>query len=205
MLGGKGLKNFRTIELVLAAMFVALMAIGANITSWAPFLQVAGVPLSMQPFFAILAGLLLGSRLGATSMLVYLLVGIAGAPVFASFKSGIGVITGGTGGFILSYIATAYIVGKIVEKKKNPQLPAFLLASFVGIFLIYFIGTNYMYFALNIWLEIEMGYGQAWQVMTWFSVKDVIFTIIGAFIAPRLYKALQKTNAMKQLNKNISA
>ncbi len=71
------MRRFHVLDLALAAMFVALMAIGANIVSWAPFLQVAGVPLSMQPFFAILAGLLLGSRLGALSMTVYMLVGVA--------------------------------------------------------------------------------------------------------------------------------
>ena len=75
------MRRFHVLDLALAAMFVALMAIGANIVSWAPFLQVAGIPLSMQPFFAILAGLLLGSRLGALSMTVYMLVGAAGAPI----------------------------------------------------------------------------------------------------------------------------
>ncbi len=65
------MRRLHVLDLALAAMFVALMAIGANIVSWAPFLQVAGIPLSMQPFFAILAGLLLGSRLGALSMTVY--------------------------------------------------------------------------------------------------------------------------------------
>ena len=68
------MRRLHVLDLALAAMFVALMAIGANIVSWAPFLQVAGIPLSMQPFFAILAGLLLGSRLGALSMTVYMLV-----------------------------------------------------------------------------------------------------------------------------------
>ena len=81
-------KRFRTLDLTLAGMFAALMAIGANITSWAPFLQVGGVPLSLQPFFVILAGLLLGSRMGSISMIVYVLIGIAGAPVFAQFKAG---------------------------------------------------------------------------------------------------------------------
>ena len=49
------MRRFHVLDLALVAMF-ALMAIGANIVSWAPFLQVAGIPLSMQPFFAILAG-----------------------------------------------------------------------------------------------------------------------------------------------------
>ncbi|WP_416828562.1 biotin transporter BioY [Ectobacillus polymachus] len=184
------MRKFRTLDMTLAAMFVALMAIGANITSWAPFLQVGGIPLSMQPFFAILAGLLLGSRLGATSMIVYMLVGIAGAPVFANFSGGIGTLFKLSGGFILAYIVVAYVVGKIVESKKDPQFSTFLIASLVGIVLIYLIGTNYMYLAAKAWLALPLTYAAVWKTMTWFMVKDLVFTIIGAVIAPRIYQSV---------------
>ncbi len=113
------MRRFHVLDLALAAMFVALMAIGANIVSWAPFLQVAGIPLSMQPFFAILAGLLLGSRLGALSMTVYMLVGLAGAPIFANFKVGFGALLDPTGGFIIAFIIVAYVSGKLVEQKRK--------------------------------------------------------------------------------------
>ncbi|MFE7063307.1 biotin transporter BioY [Sutcliffiella sp. NPDC057660] len=186
-------RRMKTLDITYAAMFVALMAIGANITSWAPFLEVAGIPLSMQPFFCILAGILLGSRLGAISMFVYLLVGIAGAPVFAQFGSGMGAVLGGSGGFILSYIVTAFVVGLIVEKNEKPGLAAFMTASFVGIILIYVIGTTYMWFIVNNVAEGNMSYKAAWGIMAWFSVKDLVFTIICAMIAPRLYHALNKT------------
>lgn len=116
------MRRFHVLDLALAAMFVALMAIGANIVSWAPFLQVAGIPLSMQPFFAILAGLLLGSRLGALSMTVYMLVGVAGAPIFANFKAGFGALLDPTGGFIIAFIIVAYVSGKLVEQKEKTNI-----------------------------------------------------------------------------------
>lgn len=184
--------RFRVYDLALAGMFAALMAIGANLTSWLPFLQVAGVPLSMAPFFAVLAGLLLGSRMGALSMIVYALIGAAGAPVFASFKGGFNILIGSTGGFILSYIAAAYIAGKIIEMKKQPGLPQFFAASFAGIAAIYFIGTTYMYFAVNYLVHAKMTYAGAWQIMAWFMVKDIAFTVLAAFIAPRIYYAVSK-------------
>ncbi|HZH58748.1 MAG TPA: biotin transporter BioY [Metabacillus sp.] len=193
-------RKLTTYDISLVGMFAALMAIGANITSWAPFLQVAGVPLSMQPFFCILAGLLLGSRLGALSMTIYALVGIAGAPVFAQFSGGISVLFQSTGGFILSYIVTAYAVGKILELSKEKKLFAFLSASFVGITLIYIIGTTYMWLALNVWMNAPMSYGAAWGIMAWFIVKDVAFTILGALLAPRIYFAVTKAT-----NKRIAA
>ena len=193
-------RKLTTYDISLVGMFAALMAIGANITSWAPFLQVAGVPLSMQPFFCILAGLLLGSRLGALSMTIYALVGIAGAPVFAQFSGGISVIFQSTGGFILSYIVAAYAVGKILEVSKEKKLNVFILASFVGITVIYFVGTTYMWLALNVWMNAPMSYGAAWGVMAWFIVKDVAFTILGALLAPRIYFAVTKA-----ANKRIAA
>jgi len=190
-------KKLTTYDLALVGMFAALMAIGANITSWAPFLEVAGVPLSMQPFFCILAGLLLGSRLGALSMTVYALVGIAGAPVFAQFSGGIGVIFGSTGGFIISYIVAAYAAGKVIEFSKEKKLPTFMTASFVGISLIYLVGTTYMWLALNVWINAPMSYGAAWAIMAWFIVKDVAFTVLGAFIAPRIYFAVSKATSKR--------
>ncbi|WP_273130412.1 biotin transporter BioY [Metabacillus sp. HB246100] len=191
------MKKLSTYDIALVGMFAALMAIGANITSWAPFLEIAGVPLSMQPFFCILAGLLLGSRLGALSMVVYALVGIAGAPVFAQFSGGIGVIFGSTGGFILSYIVAAYVVGKIMEANKEKAYSTFYIASFAGITTIYLVGTTYMWLALNVWINAPMSYGAAWVVMAWFIVKDVAFTILGASIAPRIYKSVTKATSKR--------
>ncbi|QFT90431.1 Biotin transporter BioY [Bacillus sp. THAF10] len=186
-------RSFSALDITYSAMFVALMAIGANIVSWVPFLQIGSVPLSMQPFFCVLAGILLGSRLGAVSMIVYLLVGIAGAPVFAGFGSGFGSIVGPTGGFLLSYVVTAFVAGLIVEKAEKPQLVTFMTASFAGIVLIYFIGTNYMYFILNYVMEVGMSYGAAWMTMAWFSLKDFVFTILCGLLATRLYYVVNKT------------
>lgn len=187
------MKQLRALDLALAAIFVALMAIGANIVSWAPFLQVAGIPLSMQPFFAILAGLLLGSRLGALSMTVYMLVGVAGAPVFANFQAGFGALVDPAGGFIIAFIVVAYVTGKLVEQKEQPQFSTFAIASAVGIILTYVIGTTYMYVAVNVWMGGNMSYKAAWAIMMWFAVKDIIFTIIGAMIAPRIYYAIRRS------------
>ncbi|MDN3360678.1 biotin transporter BioY [Priestia megaterium] len=196
-------KRFRTLDLTLAGMFAALMAIGANITSWAPFLQVGGVPLSLQPFFVILAGLLLGSRMGSISMIVYVLIGIAGAPVFAQFKAGIGILFGSTGGFLLSYIVAAFVTGKIMEMRGKPTFSIFLISSLVGIAVIYLIGTTYMYVAVNYWLEAPaMTYIAAWKIMSWFAVKDLIFTILGAMLAPRIYKALQSSSYLSNTQSN---
>ncbi|OZM55717.1 hypothetical protein CIB95_15980 [Lottiidibacillus patelloidae] len=211
------MRNLRTIDITLSAMFVALMAIGANIAAYVSFFN---VPISMQPFFAILAGILLGSRLGAISMTVYALVGLAGAPIFAKFDHGIGAFVGAggiSGGFILSFIATAFIAGLIVEKSKNRNLLTYLVASFAGLAVLYVIGVTYFYFGWNAWMagKVELADGSgfyggityitAWKFMTLFIIKDAIFTVIGALMAPRLYNALKNTSAFQKLHNNKAA
>ncbi|MFS0655550.1 biotin transporter BioY [Bacillus sp. 179-C3.3 HS] len=191
-------KKTRTADFVLVGMFAALMAIGANITSVVPFLQVGGIPLTMQPFFCLLAGLLLGRRLGALAMIVYALVGIAGAPVFASFSAGLGVILGKSGGFVLSYIPAAWLTGWILEKRKNPGFASFLLAAITGTTVIYVIGVTYMYVALHIWLNAPISYQIIWLSMLWFMVKDYAFTILLAMLAPKIYRSVSKATSFRK-------
>ncbi|WLR61750.1 biotin transporter BioY [Guptibacillus hwajinpoensis] len=188
----------KTIDLVYAGMFAALMAVGANI---AQFLVVGGVPITLQTFFAILAGLLLGSRLGAISLTVYALVGLAGAPVFAQFTGGPAVLFKPTFGFILSYILVAYVAGKIVESKSKPTMRTFMIASFTGFILNYVLGTNYMYYAYKFWAEAPEGftYGMAWMWMVAPLPKDVILSIVAALISPRIYSAVTKTGKRAQV------
>src|SRR5690606_15696016 len=113
--------KFGALEIVYVGMFSALMMIGANITSFVPFMVIGGVPITLQTFFAVLAGAFLGSRLGAISMAVYAFIGLVGAPVFARFSGGIGEILSPTFGFILSFIFTAYVTGKIIEKNNRSE------------------------------------------------------------------------------------
>lgn len=112
-------RNLRAGDMALIGMFAALMAVGANITSMAPFLQVAGIPLSLQPFCCLLAAMLLGARRAAIAMTVYALAGLAGAPVFAQFSAGFAPFIGKSGGFILAYIPAAFAAGWLLEKTKN--------------------------------------------------------------------------------------
>ncbi len=192
------MRKMKTIDLVYAGMFAALMAVGANI---AQFLVVGGVPITLQTFFAILAGLLLGSRLGAISLTVYALVGLAGAPVFAQFTGGPAVLFKPTFGFILSYILVAYVAGKIVESKSKPTIRTFMIASFTGFILNYVLGTNYMYYAYKVWAEAPEGftYGMAWMWMVAPLPKDVILSIVAALISPRIYSAVTKTAKRAQV------
>ncbi|MBH0230448.1 biotin transporter BioY [Halobacillus yeomjeoni] len=176
-------------DITLGSLFVALMAVGANIASIVPFLAIAGVPLTLQTFFAILAGLILGSRLGFFSMLVYTGLGLVGAPIFAKFQGGLSAIVSPTFGFILSFILLAFIAGKIAES--NRKLPTYIAAALVGIVINYGLGVNWFYAAMNFWVGGEgMGYGVSWSLMLPFLIKDTALAVLAGMFAYRLEKSV---------------
>jgi len=193
--------KLRALDITLVGMFVALMAIGANITSFVPFMVVGGVPITLQTFFAILAGAILGSRLGSLAMIVYILVGFAGVPIFAKFGAGPSTIFSPTFGFILSYIFTAFIIGKIVEKKKS--IAAFIIASLLGMAVNYFFGTNWMYFAYKLWAAAPDGftYKMAWLWMVVPLPKDIILAVLAGMMAHRLEKSVLSKGQFKHLKR----
>lgn len=179
------------LTLVYSGMFAVLMMIGANITAFVPFLVVGSVPITLQTFFAILAGLILGSRRGALAMTVYMFIGLAGAPVFARFGGGFGSIISPTFGFIVSYILVAFIVGKIVEK--NGKLHGYIIAALVGMTVNYLIGTNWMYFAYKLWAAAPdaFTYKVAWLWMVPPLPKDIILAVLAGIFGHRMYKVLK--------------
>lgn len=186
--------KLKPVDITMAALFAALMAIGANITA---FLVIGGVPITLTTFFSILSGLLLGSRLGAISMTVYALLGLAGAPVFAQFSGGVSSIVSPTFGFIVSNILVAYAVGKIIEIKSTKT--SFMAASLVGMSINYVFGTTWMYFAYQLWFGAPEGfsYAVAWLWMLAPLPKDIIFTVLAGGLAYRVHGKVYQSQPKK--------
>lgn len=181
----------KTLDIAHCGMFAALMMIGANITSFVPFLVVGGVPITLQTFFAVLAGLILGSRLGAISMTVYMFIGLAGAPVFSRFSGGFNSILSPTFGFIVSFIFVAYIAGKIVEK--NGSLRSYVMGALLATAVNYLFGTNWMYFAYKLWAAAPdvFTYKIAWLWMMPPLPKDILLAVLAGFFGHRMHKVLK--------------
>lgn len=179
----------KTLNLVHIAMFSALMAIGANISS---FLIIGGVPITLQTFFAILAGLLLGSRMGAISMVVYAFIGLAGVPVFAGFSGGMDTLISPTFGFIVSFVFIALAAGLIAEK--FPSRKGFVVAALVGLVVNYVIGTNWMYAAYKLWFAAPEGftYKMAWAWMMVPLPKDIVLSVLAGLFGYRLKPIIQR-------------
>ena len=92
-------RKFTTREMVRVGMFAAVLAVISQISLPMP----TGVPITIQVFGVALVGAVLGSRLGTTATLVYVLLGAIGLPIFANFSGGISSIVGVTGGYIWAW------------------------------------------------------------------------------------------------------
>lgn len=99
----------RTRELVTAALLAALLAASA----WIAVPLGGGVPLTLQTFIVVLAGLALTPRGAAWALTTYLLLGLSGIPVFAGARGGLGVLLGPTGGYLWGFLAAAVLIAAL--------------------------------------------------------------------------------------------
>ena len=123
--------------MIYAAIFAAMTAIGAFIRIPIP---ASPVPITLQVFFVLLAGLLLGSKWAGMSMIVYVMLGIIWFPVFSGGLSGIGVLLGPTGGYLIGFIPGAFVTGLVTETFGRSTLAA-ACAMIAGIAAIYLLGA----------------------------------------------------------------
>jgi biotin transport system substrate-specific component len=120
------------------SLMAALIGVGALV-----HLPIGPVPIVLQNLFVLLAGLLLGSRYGLTSVLLYLLIGAMGLPVFAGGKGGIVHFFGPTGGYLLGFALAAFATGFLSERLPR-GIAADILAVTAGTVLIYLIGVPWL-------------------------------------------------------------
>ena len=136
-----------TADLVICALFVALIVAGAYIKVMLP-IGPFSVTFSLQFLFSLMAGLLLGSRRGALTVGVYLLLGLIGLPVFAH-GGGIAYVIRPTFGFLIGFLAAAFVSGLISERGASCSVRRMLAAAIAGEAVYYLCGLVYYYFIFN--------------------------------------------------------
>lgn len=134
--------------ITLCPLFAALTAVCSQIQIPLPY-----VPLNLALFAVYMAGSMLGPVYGSLSIVIYVLLGACGVPVFAGFAGGLSKLTGMTGGYIIGYILAALISGiiiKIFEKKCHKKLFVYVISFFMGMIACYTLGTAwFMYVSGN--------------------------------------------------------
>ncbi|MFI4882232.1 MAG: biotin transporter BioY [Phycisphaerales bacterium JB064] len=162
--------------------FALLTALGAHISVPLP---PDGVPMTLQTLFVVLAALCLGPKAGTLSMLLYIVAGMVGVPLFADGEVGLGVILGQTGGYIVGFALCQPIVGMIV--RRSDGLPRGWLALIAGV-----LAAHAIVFAIGVpWLAIVRGFtlGRAIEgglvpFLPGMVVKSAIAVLIGLVVAP---------------------
>lgn len=177
----------RTQELVLCGMFTTLIAAGAFIR-----IPIPVVPFTLQFLFTMMAGLLLGGRPGAASVGVYIILGLAGMPVFAE-GGGIWYLAKPSFGYILGFCLASFVTGSIVERLERVTLKGLLAANFTGLFIVYAIGMLYYYIISNYVIHTPIG---LWPLFFYCFILavpgDICLCILAAFLAKRMRPVIKR-------------
>jgi len=174
--------KLRVQDILNVALFSALTAIGALISIPLPL-----VPITLQTLFTCMAAALLGGYLGALSQLIYVLMGIAGLPIFAKGSAGVSVLVGPTGGYLVGFILGAFVIGKLAEMKKNPSFRWLLICMTAGTVMIYVLGV----LQLMNWVRIGVKEAIVVGVLP-FIVGDALKILAAAYMTIRIRKVLPK-------------
>ena len=122
-------------DIVMVSLFTALIAICSQIIIPSPT-----IPFTLQTLAIFIAGGVLGCKKGTLSIVIYIILGIIGIPVFAQFGSGLGAILGMTGGYIIGFVFTAFITGLMCEKLGR-KFWVLILSMALGLLVCYAFGT----------------------------------------------------------------
>lgn len=177
-------KNYKTIDLVYIALGVVLI----TICSWISISTT--VPFTMQTFAVFFVLSFLGGKRGTVTIIVYVLLGAVGVPVFAQFASGIGILFGNTGGYIVGFIFMGLVYWLIVHFL-GKKLWAEILAMVIGLVVCYSFGTVWF---MIVYAQSNGAVGLA-MVLTWcvipFIIPDLIKLGLALTLARRLSPVLK--------------
>ena len=170
------------LDVVLVLGFACLTAACAQISFW-----IGPVPVSGQTFGVLLAGAFLGSRRGALSQLSYLAIGATGIPYWFALGGppGIARLIGPTGGYLIGFVAVAFVVGWLMEKSWDRKIWTSILAMLCGSITLYVFGLS--------WLANFIPQSNILQAGLYpFIIGDLLKVLLAAFIVRGGWTLLQQ-------------
>ena len=171
----------RTVKtMIYCALFAALTAVCSQLA-----IPIQPVPINLALLSVYIAGGLLGGGMGAASQAVFLLIGVVGVPVFAGFRGGVQALVGPTGGYLIGYVAAAFVTGVIVKRLGAKPLKI-ALACAVGMAACYALGTA--------WYCVQSGTPALAALSTCvfpFLPGDAVKIAAAALLVPRLKRVIK--------------
>ena len=176
-------QKIRTKQMVLIALLTAVTCVLGPLSIPLPF---SPVPISLTNFAIFLAIFVLGMKSGTISFIIYLLLGAIGVPVFSSFRGGLQVLAGPTGGYLIGFIFLALIMGFALDHFDRKLVPT-IIGMIIGMAVCYAFGTVW----LAKLLSLSFKEGLMMGVIPYLA-GDAAKIIIAAIVGPKLYGATQK-------------
>lgn len=176
-------QKIRTKQMVLIALMTAVTCVLGPLSIPLPF---SPVPISLTNFAIFLAIFVLGMKNGTISFIIYLLLGAVGVPVFSSFRGGLQVLAGPTGGYLIGFIFLALIMGFALDHFDRKLVPT-IIGMIIGMAVCYAFGTVW----LAKLLSLSFKEGLMMGVIPYLP-GDAAKIIIAAIVGPKLYGTTQK-------------
>jgi biotin transport system substrate-specific component len=178
---------------MLVSLFASLLCVSSYIV-----LPIGPVPVTLQVLFVLLAGAVLGAEMGALSVIIWILLGTFGLPVFAGGKAGPMVLLGPTGGYLLGFVTCAWIVGALTRKESASKIRTGA-AMLIGLAVAYIIGLTGFMASFAFFLQKPMTLQQGLTVAVFpFIPFDLVKVAIGACLAPSLLGALSRAGLSEE-------
>lgn len=181
------MKGLTAKDMALCGLFAALIGVGAFLKISIP-VEPFPMHFTLQLFFVLLAGFLLGSRRGALCVCIYLVVGLMGVPVFAA-GGGPAYLVRPTFGFLIGFIFAAYVTGALGTARGKGNIGWNLFSAFWGMAVYYAFGIIYFYIISNYVVSMEVTWKMVFINCFLITVaEDFALCILAAVLAGRLKK-----------------
>lgn len=177
--------KLKTKEITICGLFAALIAVGAFLKIEIP-LPLYTMHFTLQWLFVLLAGLLLGAKIGTLSVLSYLLIGLIGIPVFAAGGGPAYVLRPGFG-FLLGFLLAALVMGLMINRFNFVKFYQYLFAATVGLVAYYSLGAIYFYMIKNFYTGDTVSFAIVVVDYCLITVlPDFVLCVIASALAVRL-------------------
>lgn len=184
LLEGSPMAKQRTRDLAYIALFAVLMAV----CSWISIPTM--IPFTLQTFAVFLAVGVLGGKRGTLSVLVFILLGAVGVPVFSGFTGGLGILLGNTGGYIIGFLFSALVMW-LLEALLGRKLWALALSMVLGMAVCYIFGTAWfmVVYARNTG-AVGLGTALSWCVLP-YIIPDLVKIALALLLSRKLRAILK--------------
>ena len=171
-------------DALLVCAGTAFVALAAQVSFHLGFTP---VPITLQTFAVLLVASAYGPVLGTASLLLYLLIGIAGAPVYAEHKHGWDVFSGATGGYIVGFVVAAALTGYLAERGWDRRFSSAVSVMLTGNVVIYGFGLLWLHHSLGVNWADALEYG-----LYPFVPGDIVKLYLAALALPGAWKLVER-------------